>query len=144
MKEKPNSGDRVEDVQRQVAVGIPTDEIRPLTGDGDVGRPGDGGRRGSGDGAVFHRLGDPVGLEVERLGAVDTTVDLDPVLLVDGDSVLATPEQLAGASVSAKVVDETRGPKIEGFTYKSKTRNRRRWGHRQTYSPIEITGITRG
>ena len=95
-------------------------------------------------GGKQYRVAEGERLEVERLGAVDTTVDLDPVLLVDGDSVLATPEQLAGASVSAKVVDETRGPKIEGFTYKSKTRNRRRWGHRQTYSTIEITGITRG
>ncbi len=95
-------------------------------------------------GGKQYRVTEGERLDVERLGSVDTTVDLSPVLLVDGDSVLATPEQLAGSSVSAKVVDETRGPKIVGFTYKNKSRNRRRWGHRQTYSTIEITGITRG
>lgn len=95
-------------------------------------------------GGKQYRVAEGERLEVERLGAVDSTVDLSPVLLVDGDSVLATPEQLASASVSAKVVDETRGPKIEGFTYKNKSRVRRKWGHRQTYSTIEITGITGG
>ncbi len=43
-----------------------------------------------------------------------------PVLLVDGDSVLATPAQLGGASVTARVVGEAKGPKINGFTYKTK------------------------
>jgi large subunit ribosomal protein L21 len=38
---------------------------------------------------------------------------------------------------------ETKGPKIRGFTYKNKTNQRRRWGHRQRYSTIEITGISR-
>ena len=82
-------------------------------------------------------------LEVERLGDADE-VTLSPVLVVDGDTVLATPAQLAGASVTARVVGETKGPKIIGFTYKSKANERRRWGHRQKYATIEITGITKG
>jgi len=83
-------------------------------------------------------------LRVERLGAPDTEVKLTPVLLVDGDTVLATADQLAGATVSARVVDEVKGRKINAFNYKAKTNNRRRWGHRQTYSDIEITGISKG
>ena len=82
-------------------------------------------------------------LDVERLGDADE-VTLTPVLVVDGDSVLATPAQLSGASVTARVVGAARGPKITGFTYKNKSNNRRRWGHRQTYSSIEITGISKG
>ncbi len=65
------------------------------------------------------------------------------MLLVDGDTVLATPDDLGGASVSARVVGDAKGPKINGFTYKNKTNNRKRWGHRQKYSVIEITGISR-
>jgi large subunit ribosomal protein L21 len=81
-------------------------------------------------------------LEVERLGVDDgTDVELTPVLLVDGDTVLATPAQLAGATVSARVVGAVRGPKIDGFIYKPKSNNRRRYGHRQDLSVIEITGI---
>jgi large subunit ribosomal protein L21 len=47
-------------------------------------------------------------LDVERLGAEDGEVELRPVLLVDGASVLATPDQLGGATVTAKVVGEGR------------------------------------
>jgi large subunit ribosomal protein L21 len=83
-------------------------------------------------------------IEVERLGAGEGDVTLTPVLVVDGDTVLSTPDQLAEASVSGKVVGETKGPKITGFTYKNKTNNRRRWGHRQQYDTIEITKITKG
>jgi large subunit ribosomal protein L21 len=82
-------------------------------------------------------------LDVERLGDADE-VTLTPVLVVDGDSVLATPAQLSGASVSARVVGAARGPKITGFTYKNKSNERKRWGHRQHYATIEITGITKG
>ena len=65
-------------------------------------------------------------------------------LLVDGASVLATPDQLGGATVTAKVVGEGKGPKINGFVYKPKSNNRKRWGHRQKYTTIEITAITKG
>ena len=83
-------------------------------------------------------------LDVERLGVEEGEVDLRPVLLVDGASVLATPDQLGGASVTAKVVGEGKGPKINGFVYKPKSNNRKRWGHRQKYTTIEITAITKG
>ena len=82
-------------------------------------------------------------LDVERLGDADE-VTLTPVLVVDGDDVRSTPAQLAGASVTARVVGETKGPKIIGFTYKSNANERRRWGHRQRHATIEITEIKKG
>ena len=83
-------------------------------------------------------------IDVELLGQDDGDVTFTPVLLVDGDSVLAKPAELSGASVSARVVGQTKGPKIRGYTYKAKSRGHRRWGHRQKYTTIEITGITKG
>ena len=83
-------------------------------------------------------------IEVERVGEPGSEVALRPVLVVDGDDVLATPADLAAARVTALVVDEHRGPKIRGFTYKNKSNQRRRWGHRQTLATIEITDIRRG
>jgi large subunit ribosomal protein L21 len=80
-------------------------------------------------------------IDVELLGDVEQ-ISFAPVLVVDGDTVRATPDQLSGASVSAKVVGRSKGPKINGFTYKPKSNQRKRWGHRQHYSRIEITGIT--
>ena len=84
-------------------------------------------------------------LNVELVGGDDDgKVELTPVLVVDGSTVLSSPSALRGASVSAKLVGEARGPKVTGFTYKNKSNNRRRWGHRQHYSTIEITGISKG
>jgi large subunit ribosomal protein L21 len=83
-------------------------------------------------------------LAVERLGAADgDEVSLAPVLLVDGGTVLATPAELSGVRVTARVVGEEKGPKVRGFVYKSKSRQRRSWGHRQRYNVIEVTAITR-
>jgi len=83
-------------------------------------------------------------LNVEKLGVDEgAEVTFEPVLLVDGDTVLAG-SALAGASVAARVVGAAKGPKITGFTYKNKTNSRRRFGHRQQYTRIEITGISKG
>ena len=82
-------------------------------------------------------------LDVERLTAPDAQVTFTPVLVVDGESVLASPGELTGASVAARIVGDAKGPKIKAMTYKNKTNQRRRWGHRQHYNTIEITGITK-
>jgi large subunit ribosomal protein L21 len=82
-------------------------------------------------------------LDVERL-ATDggsTDVRFTPVLVVDGERVVAAASDLAGAEVTARVVGESKGPKIRGFTYKNKSNQRRHWGHRQKYTTIEVTGI---
>ena len=84
-------------------------------------------------------------LEVELVGAdIDAELELTPVLLVDGARVLATPSDLARAVVKATVVGATRGPKIDGFIYKPKSNNRRRYGHRQDLAVLEITAINAG
>ena len=54
------------------------------------------------------------------------------------------PGQLSGASVTARIVGEAKGPKITGFKYKNKSNQRKRWGHRQHYDAIEITGDLEG
>ena len=95
-------------------------------------------------GGKQYRVAEGERLDVERVTAEGEEVSFTPVLLVDGETVLASTGDLAGASVAARVVGEAKGPKIRGFTYKNKTNQRRRWGHRQKYTTIEITGISRG
>jgi large subunit ribosomal protein L21 len=81
---------------------------------------------------------------VEKLGLdAGADVSFQPILVVDGETVLARPDQLRASTVSARVVGESSGPKIHGFKYKPKARARRHWGHRQHYTTIEITGISR-
>jgi large subunit ribosomal protein L21 len=75
---------------------------------------------------------------------VGAEVTLTPVLFVDGDVVLATPDQLSGVKIVGTIVGTQKGPKINGFTYKPKSRQRRRYGHRQHYHTVEITSITKG
>ncbi len=81
-------------------------------------------------------------IEIDKVSTpAGESMQLPAVLLVDGDTVIAAPGDLAGATVSARIVGQTKGPKIRGFTYKNKTNQRKRWGHRQKYATIEITGI---
>jgi large subunit ribosomal protein L21 len=94
-------------------------------------------------GGKQERVAEGQRLRVELLGEpVGTEVSFEPVLLVDGETVLATPEQLAGVSVTALVVGEEQGKKIKAATYKNKTNQRKHWGHRQRYATVEITGIS--
>jgi large subunit ribosomal protein L21 len=76
-----------------------------------------------------------------RSEAVGDSIAFEPVLLVDGDNVVAGPA-LKGAKVSATIVGDEKGPKIRALTYKAKSIQRKRWGHRQKYSTVEITKIS--
>ena len=82
-------------------------------------------------------------LDVELVGETGSSVDLAPVMYVDGKTVLATPSELAEVTVKAEILGQKKGKKINGFTYKNKSNQRHRWGHRQNYNEIKITQISR-
>jgi large subunit ribosomal protein L21 len=87
-------------------------------------------------------VGDVV--EVEKLdGEPGTEVSLSAVLLVDGSDVTTAAAALAAASVSGKVVAQTKGPKIRIHKFKNKTGYHKRQGHRQQLTRVEVTGISR-
>ena len=75
-------------------------------------------------------------VDLELLGAPDG----DAVSFAPGarsstvTTVLAEPSALKKVHVEGRVVGESKGPKITGFTYKPKSRSRRRFGHRQHYT----------
>ena len=84
-------------------------------------------------------------IEIERIGGTDSNLEFTPLLVVDDDgSAHAAKDDLAKAKVTAQVVGETKGPKVHIFRYRNKTRYRRRSGHRQRYSSVEISGIKMG
>lgn len=72
---------------------------------------------------------------------VGGTVNLQPLLLVDGDKVTSDAKGLQKVSVTAEVMGETKGPKIRILKYKNKTGYKKRQGHRQRYTQVKITGI---
>ena len=93
-------------------------------------------------GGKQHKVAEGETVQVELLDAAEgADVELTPVMLVDGDNVLATADEIKNAKVTGKLVGEAKGPKINGFTYKRRTNNRRRYGHRQKYHVVEITSI---
>jgi large subunit ribosomal protein L21 len=93
-------------------------------------------------GGKQYRVEEGMTLDVERLGEGSDEVTFAPVLLVDGERLLSKPDELANVSVKARIVGESKGPKITGFRYKNKTNQRKRWGHRQKYATVTITAIT--
>ena len=71
-----------------------------------------------------------------------TTVNIDTVLLVSGDSVTVGDPYVKGAKVSATVESHGKDEKIIVFKYKPKKDYRRKQGHRQNYSIIKIGDIS--
>ncbi len=81
-------------------------------------------------------------IDIERVKSGDDEITFAPLLVVD-DKGNAVSDRgiLEKTKVTAKVVGESAGPKIDIFKYKNKTGYRRRMGHRQKYTRVEITGI---
>ncbi|MGA4508463.1 50S ribosomal protein L21 [Propionibacteriaceae bacterium G1746] len=81
-------------------------------------------------------------LEIDKVdGEVGSSVTLQPLLLVDGESVTSAADDLNKVSVTAEVLAETKGPKIRILKYKNKTGYKKRQGHRQRYTQVKVTGI---
>lgn len=82
-------------------------------------------------------------IEIERVKGDADEMSFSPLLIVDDKgNAVSDRDLLSEASVTAKVLGESQGPKIDIFKYKNKTGYRRRQGHRQKYTQIEITEIT--
>lgn len=82
-------------------------------------------------------------LEIERLdAAAGETVTFSEVLLVgsDGTTTVGSPT-VAGASVAAEVLEQTRGPKVIAFKKRRRKNSRRKRGHRQDLTLVRITEI---
>ena len=82
-------------------------------------------------------------LRVEKLaGNVGDTITLGEVLLVgEGDGVKVGAPTVSGAKVQAKIVAQDRGPKIIIFKFRRRKNYRRKTGHRQPFTALEITSI---
>lgn len=85
-------------------------------------------------------------LNVESLvGEPGDELELDQVLMIhDGDAVQVGTPLVAGAKVTMKVIEHGRGDKIKIVKFKRRKHYRRQMGHRQNYTRVEITGISKG
>ena len=78
---------------------------------------------------------------MNRIAASSGSVELPAVLLVDGDKVTSDSKSLAKVKVVAEVLEQTRGPKISIQKYKNKTGYKKRQGHRQDLTRVQVTEI---
>ena len=79
---------------------------------------------------------------VEKLGVEDgAEFTFDKVLAIGGDTFTVGAPYVEGASVSATVVKSGRGKKIYVFKYKSKKNEKKKIGHRQDYTKVQINKI---
>jgi large subunit ribosomal protein L21 len=81
-------------------------------------------------------------VKVEKLiGEVGSSVSLTPVLVVGDDGAVVAGADLAEREVTATITGHDRGEHIRVFTYKNKSRQHKRRGHRQHRTTIRIEGI---
>src|ERR1700761_4809140 len=81
-------------------------------------------------------------LNVDKLsGDCGSRITLPAVLVVDDDNVISDPAKVSGYRITAEIVGDAAGPKINMIHYRNKTGYRRRLGHRQKYTQVRITGI---
>ena len=82
-------------------------------------------------------------LFIEKLNAeAEATVKFEQVLAVlDGENTKVGTPVVEGASVEAKVVKNGKGKKLTIFRYKAKKNEKKKMGHRQPYTKVEITKI---
>jgi large subunit ribosomal protein L21 len=93
-------------------------------------------------GGKQYRVEQGQSLLVERLPAEDgANVSLQPLLYVDGDTVLDSADELGRVNIEARIVGHERGPKLRVVKFKPKRGYKRRTGHRQELTRLEVTGI---
>ncbi len=80
---------------------------------------------------------------IEKLNVeADEKVTFDKVLAIGGkDGIKVGDPYIKGAKVPAKVIKNGKGKKIVVFTYKPKKNEKRKMGHRQPYTKVEIGTI---
>jgi large subunit ribosomal protein L21 len=92
-------------------------------------------------GGKQYRVEEGQSLLVERLPVEDgASLSLQPLLYVDGSDVV-DGDDLSKVNIEARVVAHERGPKLRIVKFKPKRGYKRRTGHRQELTRIEVTGI---
>jgi large subunit ribosomal protein L21 len=94
-------------------------------------------------GGKQYKVAEGQSIDVELLGVAEgSTVELDKVLLIaDGDNITSGKPLIEGARVMATATKNGKAKKIIVFKYKSKTRYRRKNGHRQPFTTLSIDKI---
>ena len=81
-------------------------------------------------------------LKVEQIPAeLDSQIELEVLMIADGENIKVGSPVLAGAKVVAKIIAHGRGEKIRIFKMRRRKHYQKRQGHRQNFTQIEIVSI---
>ena len=81
-------------------------------------------------------------INVEKLDVkVGDKVNLDVLMLVDGEKVVNGNPFVKNAEVVAEVVEQGKSDKVLVFKYKAKKNERKKQGHRQPYTALKIVSV---
>lgn len=93
-------------------------------------------------GGKQHKVSKGDVIEIEHIKDSSKPIEFTPLLVVDDKGKVRSDKgELAKARVTATVVGEARGPKVDVMKFRNKTGYRRHSGHRQRYTSIEISDI---
>ena len=95
-------------------------------------------------GGKQYRVKEGQTLKLEKLEvATGETINFDEVLLTsDGENIQVGAHLVAGAKVTAEVIDHGRGDKVTIIKFRRRKHHMKRQGHRQWYTEVKITGIS--
>ncbi len=88
--------------------------------------------------------GDKLNVETLLVESGEDVVFDEVLLINDGSNVTIGEPLLAGAKVTAKVIEHGRGDKIRIIKFKRRKHYKRQMGHRQNYTRVEIIGVEKG
>jgi large subunit ribosomal protein L21 len=93
-------------------------------------------------GGKQHKVAPGDVIDIERVKDGTSSLEFTPLLVVDDKGKASTAKSdLAKARVTAKVVGDSQGAKVDVYKYRNKTGYRRHTGHRQKYTTIQIADI---
>jgi len=93
-------------------------------------------------GGKQHKVAKGDVIEIELVKGDKDTLEFTPLLVVDDKGkARSSRSELSKAKVTAKVLGEAKGPKVEVMKFRNKTGYRRNTGHRQRYTSVQISDI---
>ena len=95
-------------------------------------------------GGKQYKVAEGESVQVEKIDAEEgSSIDIDKVLMVaDGDNVKIGAPYVEGGKVTAKVKAHGKGKKVTIIKFRRRKHSRKKQGHRQLFTELEITGIS--
>ncbi len=94
-------------------------------------------------GGKQYRVSEGDRVRIEKLpGELGANITFDEVLMIGGDKIAVGKPLVTGAKVTATIVTQDRAKKVIVFKFRRRKNMRRKRGHRQPFTEVQITGVS--